>query len=337
MAKNDLLKEAIADAKAVRETALANAKIALEEAFTPRIQSMLSAKLSEEEGMEDEATMEAEDMETPEEPVAAEGRGSMNDADEDPTDMHSEEMAPEEEPVSEEGRGEEMDEAEGEDLELEAIIKELEDDMAVEEDLDSSEIGGGDNKVDLDASSTDDPGEGDLTEDGHADEEPVSEEGRGDKDVDEDVSLDEIINALREEEEAAEEPVSEEGRGDKDVDEAEAELEEAYKVIKFLKGKINEVNLLNAKLLFSNKLFRNHSLNEGQKMKVIENFDRAQSLREVKLVFATLSESFNLGGRTKRSIKESYASKPSRSTAPSKKVISEGNDLAARWKKLANL
>ena len=47
MAK-DILKEAIADAKAVREVALANAKAALEEAFTPRLQSMLSAKLSEE-------------------------------------------------------------------------------------------------------------------------------------------------------------------------------------------------------------------------------------------------------------------------------------------------
>jgi tRNA A37 N6-isopentenylltransferase MiaA len=53
---NDLLKEAIADAKAVRQTALANAKLALEEAFTPRIQSMLAAKLSEE--MEDEMTEE---------------------------------------------------------------------------------------------------------------------------------------------------------------------------------------------------------------------------------------------------------------------------------------
>ena len=72
-------------------------------------------------------------------------------------------------------------------------------------------------------------------------------------------------------------------------------------------------------------------------MKVIENFDRAQSLREVKLVFATLAESFIMGPRTKRTIKESYASRPSRSTKPSKKVISEGNDLAARWKKLANL
>ena len=42
---DDLLKDAIADAKAVRETALANAKLALEEAFTPRIQSMLSQKI----------------------------------------------------------------------------------------------------------------------------------------------------------------------------------------------------------------------------------------------------------------------------------------------------
>ena len=127
-----------------------------------------------------------------------------------------------------------------------------------------------------------------------------------------------------------------EGEKDK-VEETEKELEEAYNVIKFMKSKLNEVNLLNAKLLFSNKLFRNHSLNESQKMKVIENFDRAQTLREVKLVFATLSESFGFGGKTKRTIKESYASKSTRSTAPSKKVISEGSDLSARWKKLANL
>ena len=49
---DDLLREAIADAKAVRETALANAKIALEEAFTPRLQSMLSRKIEAEMGEE---------------------------------------------------------------------------------------------------------------------------------------------------------------------------------------------------------------------------------------------------------------------------------------------
>ena len=50
---SDLLKEAIADAKAVRETALQNAKMALEEAFTPHLKSMLSAKLAEEDNEED--------------------------------------------------------------------------------------------------------------------------------------------------------------------------------------------------------------------------------------------------------------------------------------------
>ena len=51
---DDLLKDAIVDAKAVRETALENAKMALEEAFTPQIKSMLSAKLKEDD-MDDEA------------------------------------------------------------------------------------------------------------------------------------------------------------------------------------------------------------------------------------------------------------------------------------------
>jgi len=234
----------------------------------------------------------------------------MNDADEDPTDEFSEEMAPEELPVEEDQYAAEepaLEEDGEEDLELEAIIRELEDEMADEET----------------------PPEAPVTEEEEvADEAPVTEEG-GDE---EDVSLEEIIKALREEE--GEEEVTEEA----EEGEATKELEEAITVIKFLRSKINEVNLLNAKLLFSNKLFRNHSMNESQKMKVIENFDRASNLREVKLVFATLAESFKVRpSRTKRTIKESYASKSSRSTAPRKKVISEGAELAARWKKLANL
>jgi len=315
MTNSNLLKEAIADAKAVRETALANAKIALEEAFTPRIQSMLSARIAEEEELDMEEDAEAPEMEAPveepvEEPVAAEGRG-MNDADEDPTDEFSEEMAPEELPVEEDGEYAAEEPVE-EDLELEAIIRELEDEMATD---DAPE-------PELEAPVTENEAE--------PEEGPALEEGEGDED---DVSLDEIMKALREDE-GEEEEVTEEAETASDTE----ELEEAMTVIKFLRSKINEVNLLNAKLLFSNKLFRNHSMNESQKMKVIENFDRASNLREVKLVFATLAESFNLTtSRTKRSIKESYASKSSRSTAPSKKVISEGTDLAARWKKLANL
>ena len=62
---NKLLKDAIADAKAVRETALANAKFALQEAFAPKIQSMLSHKIKEE--MEEEEEVEVEEPSNDEE------------------------------------------------------------------------------------------------------------------------------------------------------------------------------------------------------------------------------------------------------------------------------
>jgi hypothetical protein len=299
----DLLKEAIADAKAVRETALANAKLALEEAFTPRLQSMISAKLSEE--------MEEEEMEE-----------MMPEGDEmtmpEPAEPEAEEMSDDSEEMSDDSE-EEMNEED--DLDLDEIIRELE--MA--EELDSSEIGSGNNRVDdLEADTDNDD---DLFAEG--------EEEMTDEDEDEEIDIQEIVRALREEDEDEE---MTEGDHGSDEEHSSEDLEEAYNVIRFLKGKINEVNLLNAKLLYSNKLFRNFSLNENQKMKIIENFDRAYNLREVKLVYSTLAESFKSPSVTKRKIvKESFASKPVASTKPAKQVISEGADLAARFQKLAGL
>jgi hypothetical protein len=293
--RNDLLTEAIADAKAVRETALANARLALEEAFTPRLQSMLSAKLAEEEEMDDEEPV-AEEEEMDDMEVTSEELDSSDIGDD--IDLYEEDDMEEEEPVMEEDDMED-------DLELEAIIRELEDGMEDEEPV--------------------------SEEDEMEDEEPVTEEDE----MEDDIPIEEIIRALREgDDEPEEEPVTEEE--EEAAAEAEKELKEAYKVIRFLRSKINEVNLLNAKLLFSNKLFRNYPLTESQKVKVIENFDRALNLREVKLIYSTIAESLTTT-KAKRQLKESYASKPTRSTRPSKKILKEGNDLAARWKKLANL
>jgi hypothetical protein len=292
----DLLKEAIADAKAVRETALANAKLALEEAFTPRLQSMLSAKLAEEMSEEDEempadeAPMEGEDMGSEEAPAQEAPAAEEAPAEEEaPVEESEDEYAMEE--------GEETED----DLDLESIIRELEEEEGMEDEAPVEE------------------GEEEMP----AEEAPV-EEGE-----DEDIDINEIIRALREEDE---EETMEEG----EEESSSEDLEEAYNVIRFLKGKINEVNLLNAKLLYSNKLFRNFSLNEGQKMKVIENFDRAHNLREVKLVYSTLAEGFKMPS-TKKVVKESFASKPVASTKPAKQVISEGTELANRFKKLAGL
>lgn len=337
MAKSDLLKEAIADAKAVKETALANAKIALQEAFAPRLERMLATKLTneiegEEEEMPVDEPMDAEpemDAEMGDEAGAGMDVGDLsidvdNDGEFDEFDIYSQdggEEMPEEEPaMSDEEMTDEYNEGyDDRDLDLESIIRELEGDLSAEDAAMDTEMPGTPNMED-----------GLETEGmhGHGEEEDELELE----------SIDEILEAiLREEydEEEKEEP-AEEGKYEK----MEEELHEAYSTVKQLQGILSEVNLLNAKLLYTNKLFRNFELTEAQKMKVIENFDRAGNTREVKLVFTTLAESFNRPTTKKRVVKESYASKPAASTAPSKEttqVLSEGFELANRWKKLAGL
>jgi len=446
---DDLLKDAIADAKAVRETALANAKIALEEAFTPRIQSMLSNKIQNElEGDEEaaeEAPVEGEEPEAEEEPeIAAEpevGEEPLVAQDEVPGDEFSEpeaEVPAEEEPLvaQDEVPGDEFSEPEAEeegvieingvkyapvvseeegeeeaeiapepeesidDLDLEAILRELEDEVNEQEEEEveesyeegevgdglssdeaetadeaelaendvSSDIGDGDNKVADAAADSSDVGQG-SEEPAAADAPAAGHENSEDEEVDdlvevngvkyqkvaeqdewearngdleknegedgEDIDLEEILRALSEQDEEEEEAAEEQ------VSKLSSELKEHRKVVKYLRSKLNEVNLLNAKLLFTNKLFRAHGLTNEQKLKVVENFDRATNLREVKLVFATLAESFgSKPASTVKQIKEKKgsASKAVASTKPkSPKVIEEGFDMKQRFQKLANI
>ena len=185
-------------------------------------------------------------------------------------------------------------------------------------------------EVDLDLESVIAELESEMEEAYHEEEEVSEEEMEEEMDEEEEIDLDEVIRTLKEMEEGDynEEEMEEE--------EMAEELEEAYKTIASLKKTINEVNLLNAKLLYTNKLFRTFDLNENQKVKVLENFDRTSSVREVKLVFSTIAENLNVARKKRTVIKEGYASKPTKSSAP-KKIISEGNELAARWKKLAGL
>ena len=331
----DLLREAIADAKAVRSTAIANAKLALEEAFTPKLQSMLSNKIAEEMDEDDMEETDTEEMamETDTDEKAMDEKDveetshnetDMEETDDEKTEMDMEETYDETEVEETDDEKTEMD-MEETDSELEEIIKELEEEEAEEdEDLgaDSQETG----VIDAKKNDAGDPGAGDVAAtDNDDDAEPLDEE-----DDMEEMDLDEIINALREEDDVEETEVEE-----TEVD--ETELEEAYKTIRFLKSKINEVNLLNSKLLYSNKLFRNKSLSESQKMKVIETFDRANSVREVKLVYSTLAESLTSYAPKSKKINEGFASKSIRSTKPSKDVIVESNTFASRMQKLAGL
>ena len=292
--RKDLLSEAIADAKAVKETALANAKLALEEAFTPKLQSMISAKLAEEA---DEEEMD-EDLDSTD--LGSGDNAEPNDGASDSSDIENDD---------------ELTEEEGEEHNEEEEVKEEEEMKSEEEDMEESE-----------EEATDETYE--------SEEEAVAEED--DMDEEEEIDLDEVIKTLKEMEESDDMEESEEEANEEEEVEENDELEEAYLTIESLQKTINEVNLLNAKLLYTNKLFRTFDLNENQKVKVLENFDRTSSVREVKLVFSTLAENLNVAKKKRTVVKEGYASKATKSSAP-KKIISEGNDMAARWKKLAGL
>ena len=432
---SDLLKQAIADAKAVRATALSNAKAALEEHFAPKLQSMLSEKLrAEMEGEEEVAP--APEAPAPEAPEAPAPEAAL------PTDdMGGEEMAAPEAPLPTDDMG-------GED-ELSELN--IEDDTGY---MTEGEKASGDYKKTTKGHNTEDPGKkmvksvgaaiggtkGSLpaakkhekassdyakTTTGHKTDDPqgqgneVSKGGydndtaalKENEEVDE-ASLDEILKELEDglndvggmEDVAAEEaPVSETSddqlvdldellseTDDKDAEEEieegklpkgladyqakkagkskdddeeketvkenislKKELAEYRSAVVYLRDRINEVNLLNAKLLYTNKLFKQASLNNEQKLKVIESFDLTKSVREAKLVYATLAESFNFGGKktvvaapatkkvvsqTVRSITEGLASKPVASTRPTKAaVLTEGAEMANRFKKLAGI
>ncbi len=409
MANSKLLKEAIADAKAVKETALANAKLALEEAFTPRLQSILSQKMR----------AEAEEMDAEQEPtneeLSSDGIGSKVDAGyaetpgANPTldadtdlsvgvkkdsgkpeqagtdykkvaDINEEEENPfaseegdkdaeiaelkarlaelegemgadseEENPMGAEGEDpmadmggddSEMgdDEFGGEesedDMDLESIIRELERQLGEEEGEEAPAEE--DPMADPMAENLADGSEA-GTDKGETPKVVVTNEEAEDDKKDDVIDLEEILREMEDDMKKDKEKVDE-----AEEEDSKEELKEAYKTIKSLQKTINEVNLLNAKLLFANKLFRAHNMTNEQKVKVIETLDRTKSVREVKLVYSTLAENFRYSSSnksTKKSISEGIASKAVKSTKPAqaKAVIAESTQISDRFKKLAGI
>ena len=432
MANSKLLKEAIADAKAVKETALANAKLALEEAFTPRLQSILSQKMRAEAEAED---MDAEKVD---EELSSDGIGSKVeagyaetpgamptlDADTDlsvgvtkdggkPEQAGTDykkvaDISEEENPFGDDQMA--GDDKDAEIAELKARLAELEGEDSEESDpnampdasigadnndpfagmggeADGEYMGGeeeeSEDDMDLEAiireleaqldggdGSEEEAGEEMPAEDPNAaqiaelkrqlaelegedaeEEAPAATEGKSvkkenytdgaeagtDKDGEKVIDLEEILREME-----ADMKDDSDKMDEAEESEKEAELNEAYNTIKSLQKTINEVNLLNAKLLFANKLFRAHNMTNEQKVKVIETLDRTNSVREVKLVYSTLAENFKYSvsnKSTKKSISEGIASKVTKSTKPAvtKQVIAESTNFSDRFTKLAGI
>jgi len=319
---SDLLKEAIADAKAVRATALANAKAALEESFKPTLEAMLAEKLKSEIG--DDVPAQSSRISNP--------SPASPDHDSDEHGVHPLRV----DRFSDSGQGlqeEEVDE-EVTSEELDEILAELEREM-------------GDEPTAPAAPAAEVPSMAPSM----APVEPAAEMPTpvpSEEEVDEEINLQELLDTLSEEVEEVYEANEEDSMETEEVEEPTKEsvqLAEALHTVQYLRDQLNEINLLNAKLLYTNKLFNKFTLNQAQKMKVVETFDLTHSIREVKLSYKILSESLSSGGSAVKklntaahTITEGLASKPVASTAPKKQLIVENsNVMASRFQRLAGI
>ena len=390
MVNRDLLKEAIADAKAVKETAIVNAKAALEEAFTPYLKERLAAKLAEMDNMDEDETMEEGKMKEKDmkEGYDMDEAKHMNKKEMDEMEMDEMDMY----------EADEMDEAKKEmdEMDLDELLRELEsmdeDDMMEGDSMDEGKAAyeyekgkkAGEKKAmnEEEEGMLNDP-KGPTAHGNVAEEEEVeaSEEEEIDIENMDESDLKKFIESViadmveageleagdnmeGEEEESEEEveinerkkyggnkgdvPASkrgdkkdtaeEEGVEDykKKVKEMKHELEEAYNALSIIKTELQEVNLFNAKLLYTNKIFKAKNLTESQKVKVLAAFDKAASVKEAKLVFETLSEGMK---ETKKTVNESMlrGSASKAAGVAARKPILEVNDQFARWQTLAGI
>jgi hypothetical protein len=311
---NQLAKDAIAEAKVIRATALEQAKLALEEAFTPHLQSILSAKLNELEEDEDDYENEEKQME------------EMIDL----NALLAEEESEDEESEDEESEDEE--EMDDEDMDISSMSpKEVEDyirQIAAEE-FEKLEAG--------------------EHEEGEEEDEEETEAPEEETDDDEEIKLDELFNESEDIDESndvnidellAEFGLSEEEESEEDKTKMEEELYEARSTIKELRSTLHEVNLLNSKLLYMNKVFKANNLTESQKIQIVKTFDKTESVKEVKLVYESLTSTLTKKETNRSSIKESlgFASKPSGLiTQTNNSKVIDSDIQIDRWAKLAGL
>jgi hypothetical protein len=367
MATNrDLLKEAIADAKAVKETAIANAKAALEEAFTPYLKEKLSAKLAEMEDDTDESMYETEEkmdeMKMEDEAMEMEeiSLDELLAELEEESDMKDENYMEEEELYEAKEEEEEMSIEDMSEDDLKSFIEDVIKDMVSAGELEAGHEG-----------MENEEGKEEEDEEMEADEEETEMEADEEEEIDEEINIDELLAEIEGSNLSEEEDLNEfvgtdvitlqqamealsavlggTGAIALSVPEIRSALkaklekiakpkneskeEEMTEQLAELQSELNEVNLLNAKLLYTNKIFRNKSLNETQKVKVLTAFDKATTKKEVELVYDTLLESLKVS-TTKAPIKESMGSASKVLGGTTSKPIIE-NDAFARMRELA--
>lgn len=385
MSKNTkLFEEAIADAKTLRDTAVANAKAALEESFAPRISAMFEKRmqdLEEAEDVDEVYVSDKDDLLSEDDDMTAEMYNSDDNMDLSEKDVDLEELfnSLSEEDLEETMGTEKEAYAEGEDemeenYDLEEILRELEEEEnAIYEDEDGEMDLNENEDLEEKASKDEDISEvtvdelRDMIQDAIRDvmggegaeatgedeinldmdmnmdmEEPAKDNDKKEKESEEDEDMKEIADlertlAERRKAKVEKEKAMMERRKYKGSEEDKKDLQEAIRTIKTLRGQLNEVNLLNAKLIYVNKLFKAHNLTEGQKVNIVNSFDKAATLNEAKNVFDILKSTISKSA-PKTSLKESksFASSVIGGRPAAKPIINE-DETISRMQRLAGI
>tara|TARA_B100001564_G_C20300487_1_gene516703 strand:- start:6 stop:650 length:645 start_codon:yes stop_codon:yes gene_type:complete len=126
-----------------------------------------------------------------------------------------------------------------------------------------------------------------------------------------------------------------------------SQIKESKKAYTTVRAELNEVNLLNSKLLYVNRIFKANNLSDAQKLRVVETLDKASSVKESKLIYETIKDTFTISNNNrktkstpKKHIRENFkgmASKAIKTSAPRKPILKESNNMVARMQKLANI
>jgi hypothetical protein len=337
---SNLYQDAILDAKALRASAMANAKAALEEAFEPKIKELVNLKLTEElDEMSDIEEAMRDEVDETYDHDAMEESTDINEAELEEILAQLEELSHSEgkDPIEEEGDVtealNEAEEDEDDSEEEEAPEEEDEDDSEEDEIIDDEtkvvDITLGDLKQILQSMILQSMNQEKMPVQDMGDDEIPSD----DEEAESEISLEEILAELEEEESYNEAELEEKEESHEDKSKMEEELEEAKSTIETLRQNLQEVNLLNAKYLYMNKLFKTKSLTESEKVKVINALDRAVSVKEVKNTYETLKESFV----PKKQLKESIGFASQAAGIAPKKPIIEQDNMFNRWQKLAGI
>ena len=313
----DIVSEAVQQAEAMKEAAYENAKSVLVEAMSTNLKAAVTEAIDEQiEDADVEAVAETEDaMDEASIDERQKYGGNKGDESKSRRDFEEGEDVTEDEYTEDEDEeeiaddaydvdddaGDEEGEEDLEEMDIEEVIEIIEDEEDDDEDID----------VDIDVDKDDDEDDDDEEDDDDMDEDQKYGGNKGDE-----------SRSKRDFEAAIAE--------NKSLKKQNARYEKA---LTFLKKRIDEVNLFNARLAAASDVMKAVTLTKEEKEQVVDHFDSCKNVNEVKRTFNVVVEAYTANDR----VTKQRVERPNVQSVISEETKSEGDAQFDRLAELAGL